>query len=74
VSLFAIISVACAPRCCAACARRMPVFPEPGFVMILTGSMYSIVGPAVISIFLFFRSFFMNVPVIAFAMSAVGFR
>ena len=74
MSLFAIISVTCAPRSCAACARRMPVFPEPGFVMILTGSMYSIVGPAVISIFLFSRSFFLNVPVIAFAMYAVGFR
>ncbi len=67
-SLFAIMSVTCAPRSCAACARQMPVFPEPGFVMILTGSMYSIVGPAVISIFLFFRSFFLNALHMAFAM------
>ncbi len=73
-SLFAIISVTCAPRSCAACARQMPVFPEPGFVMILTGSMYSIVGPAVISIFLSFRSFFLKVLMIAFAMHGVGFR
>ena len=74
MSLFAIISVTCAPRSCAACANRMPVFPEPGFVMILTGSMYSIVGPAVTIIFLFSRSFFLNAPVIAFVMYVIGFR
>ena len=74
MSLFAIISVTCAPRSCAACANKMPVFPEPGFVMILTGSMYSIVGPAVTIIFLFSRSFFLNAPVIAFVMYVIGFR
>lgn len=58
--MFPVISVTSAPRDFASSARYIPVFPEPGFVMILMGSMYSIVGPAVISIFFFLRSFFLN--------------